>query len=108
MVTAISIMMHHIFLHKAQSESVLSKCTLLALCGQDDGSANILDLLLSQFGDEPGLDNHGLVGQLTLTQHLENAKLGYINHRRDARVLGMALAGLQASRLLSVQRPMHI
>lgn len=34
------------------------------------GSARLLDLLLGQLGEELGADQHGLLGQRTLAQHL--------------------------------------
>lgn len=66
------------------------------LGSQHAGAAHLLDLLLSQLGEELGLDHHGLVGQLALAQHLGQAVLGHINDGGNGLVARSGgLAGLQ-------------
>lgn len=65
------------------------------LCGQDACTSSLLDLLLSQLGEELCLDDHRLVGELSLTQHLEDPVLGHVNHGGGAAVLGSGLTCLR-------------
>ena len=91
---------HHcqlLVLHSSPIKEKIRVCSVVSfLCGQNYSSADILDLLLSQLGDKPGLNDHGLVGQLALPQHLEDAVLSHINDRCNTLVLSMAHSGLQA------------
>ncbi len=61
---------------------------------QHNSTADLPDLLLGQLGDELGLDNDGLAGELALAQDLEDAVLGHVNDGGDALVLGGSNAGL--------------
>ena len=45
------------------------------LGSQDAGSTNSFDLLFSTPGEKSGLDNDGLLGQNTFTQHLHTKKV---------------------------------
>ncbi len=61
---------------------------LANLCYKLHGSASLLDLALCKLGDKFGLHEEGLLGQLTLAEHLEDAVLGHINYRCAGGVLG--------------------
>ena len=65
------------------------------LCNKLDSAANLLDLALRKLGDEFGLDEQGLLGQLSLAKHLEDAMLGDIDDWCAAAVLGSIQACLQ-------------
>jgi hypothetical protein len=49
------------------------------LSSEDNGTASSLDLLLSELGDEAGLDDEGL-GNAALAEELEGAGVGEVNH----------------------------
>ena len=51
------------------------------LCGEHDGAAGGLDLLLRDLGDELGLDDDGLGRQHPLAEHLEVAELRHVHQR---------------------------
>nr|GMD81338.1 YGL102C-like protein [Ipomoea batatas] len=56
---------------------------------ENNGATGLLDLLLSNLGDELGLDHHGLRRrQDTLTQNLKVPELGDVDHRGGVLVLG--------------------
>merc|ERR1719382_1499575 len=50
------------------------------LSSEDASTSDSLDLLLSDPAEEPGLDNHWLLGKDTLAKHLAIASTGYINN----------------------------
>ena len=52
---------------------------IACLRGQDAGAADSLDLLLGHAGEELGLDDHGLLGEKALAQHLVVAGAGAVN-----------------------------
>lgn len=62
---------------------------------QHAGAADLLDLLLGERGEELGLDDYGLLRQLALAKHLEDAVLGDVDHHSRAGVLGGGQACLQ-------------
>lgn len=71
----------------SRASSLCSLCGGSCLGSQDACTADLLDLLLSQLAEELGLHNHGLVGQLTLTQDLEHTVLGHVDDGSNAGVL---------------------
>ena len=54
-------------------------CRLLR--GEDASTSNSLDLLLGPPGEEPGLNNDGLLGEDSLAQHFEETSSGTVNDR---------------------------
>jgi len=62
----------------------------IILSGENASTTSSLDLLLCLSGEEPGLDDDGLFGQLALAKHLEESCARHIN---DRRLLGIAFVG---------------
>ena len=60
----------------------------ISLCRQNASSSNSLNLLLCRPREEPCLDNHRLLGQITPAKDLEVTGSGYIN---DGRLLCVLL-----------------
>lgn len=72
------------------------------LCGQNAGATDGLDLLLSLAAEELGLDNHGLLGEEALAEHLEEAGPGAVNHG------DLVALGVNGARLLADQSPQAV
>lgn len=60
-------------------------------------ATSLLDLALGKLGDEFGLDKQGLLWQLALAEHLEDAVLRDVNDWGAASVLCSLQPGLQAA-----------
>ena len=75
------------------------------LSGQNASTANLLDLLFGNLGEEPGLDDNGLLGQVALAQNLEVTSSGDVNDGSlllVVGVLGASLLGDQGPQLIDI------
>ena len=64
------------------------------LCGQDAGTSDFLDLLFGDLREETGLDDDGLLGQVTLAEDHEESGASDVDDRGFLGVVGVLLAGL--------------
>ena len=79
----------------------------LSLRREQARAANLLDLLLGELTNVSALHHNRLGRKLTLTEELEDAVLGQVNHGRLGRVLGARFALLlanQSPELVAVNR----
>ena len=94
-----------IFRHSYGTPSYSKRRQGTSLSGENASSANLLDLLLGDLREEPGLDDDGLLGQVALAQDLEVACSGDVDDGGlllVVGVLGASLLGDQGPQLVQV------
>jgi hypothetical protein len=65
------------------------------LSGQNASTSDFFDFLLGDLGEKSGLDNDGLLGQITLAQDLEETGPADVDNGSLLRVLCVFLASLK-------------